>query len=761
MASMYAHKPSDDSSEEDVPSFKRRKLSPTASPAMSSKAKGKSGAQVGGSFASRMMAKMGYVEGQGLGAEGRGRLAPIETQLRPQGAGLGAVKEKTKQAKEEEKREAAFQGRVLEESSEEERKKRKARNKAKQNGQSMKSQTFPGRKKPKVKTIAEIEQESQGLTVPNVLKSIIDATGSEPRLLTSAAGLLSQGTTYVPSETEEVKLARRAQRELMHFSDEWNSLKEREQYYADEGVQLATAINEEDEKVTADASLLALVDNLQSMTVKRLQTAELSTKWDQLIQKLQSLESFALVKEDASWCHEIAVASVYPLFKASISQWSPLEDPIGDSARLDALRLVLGIKVIPDDKTIALHNDIHSKLNQKRSTTHYETMMYTLWLPPVRRAVTQEWDVQDPTSLLRLMEIWKPLLPSFILANVVDQLVVKRLSGALTAWNPTKSRDRNNHAQAPHVWLFPWLQYLDEQHVDPKNSTGLLSDVKRKFKSLLTSWNLNQGLVPGIGNWQSISQSDLTGMLIRYLLPRFRPHLAEFEVDPGDQQLDKLEDVLQWSPFFQLSTMAELVKSEFFPKWHQCLYLWLTSPSVNYDEVGRWYQWWKTEIFEKRLSAEFNELPSIANEWKLGLQSMLEAAELGPEAAALLPPPSDSTVQNGDDSSSQKARTAAPDHIPAPKAAPPSIETPTTFKDVLEEWCTTEGLHLVPLREADVQSGLPLFRITASASLKGGVVVYLKGDIVWVRGAMAADGLGRIFSPMGLDDALIKKAEGK
>ena len=758
---MYAHKPSDDSSEDDVPSFKRRKLSPPASPAMPSKAKGKAGAPAGGSFASRMMAKMGYVEGQGLGAEGRGRLAPIQTQLRPQGAGLGAVKEKTKQAKEEERREAAFQGRVLEESSEEERKKRKSRNKAVQNGQSTKGQSFPGRKKPKVKTIAQIEQESQGLTVPDVLKSIIDATGSETKLLTSTAGLLSQGTSYVPSETDEVKLARRAQRELMHFSDEWNSLKEREQYYADEGVHLTTIINEDDEKVTADASLLVLVDTLQSMTVERSQTAVLSTEWDQLIQKLQSLESFALVKEDASWCHEIAVASVYPLFRTSSSQWNPLEDPIGDSARLDAVRLVLGIEVISDDKTIALHNDIQYKLNQKRSTTHYETMMYTFWLPPVRRAVTQEWDVQDPTPLLRLVEIWKPLLPPFILANVVDQLVVQRLSDALTAWNPTKFRNKKNHTQAPHMWLFPWLQYLDEQHIDPKNPTGLLSDVKRKFKSLLTSWDLTQGLVPGIGNWQSIFQSDLTGMLIRYLLPRFRPHLAEFEVDPGDQQLAKLEDVLQWSPFFQLSTMAELVKSEFFPKWHQCLYLWLTSPSVNYDEVGQWYHWWKTEVFETRLSTEFNELPSIAIEWKRGLESMLEAAELGPEAAAHLPPPVELNVQNGDDSLSQKAHMSAPDYISAPKTASSTIETRTTFKDVLEEWCTTEALHLVPLREADVQSGLPLFRITASASLKGGVVVYLKGDIVWVRGAMAADGLGRVFSPMGLDDALIKKAEGK
>jgi len=50
-----------------------------------------------GSFAARMMAKMGYKEGEGLGKDGTGRSGVIEVTLRPQGVGLGAVKEKSKQ----------------------------------------------------------------------------------------------------------------------------------------------------------------------------------------------------------------------------------------------------------------------------------------------------------------------------------------------------------------------------------------------------------------------------------------------------------------------------------------------------------------------------------------------------------------------------------------------------------------------------------------------------------------------------------------
>ena len=48
-----------------------------------------------------LLGKMGYVEGQGLGASGEGRTAPIETEMYRQGVGLGAEGSKVGDAAEE------------------------------------------------------------------------------------------------------------------------------------------------------------------------------------------------------------------------------------------------------------------------------------------------------------------------------------------------------------------------------------------------------------------------------------------------------------------------------------------------------------------------------------------------------------------------------------------------------------------------------------------------------------------------------------
>src|SRR5947199_8707803 len=108
----------------------------------------------------------------------------------------------------------------------------------------------------------------------------------------------------------------------------------------------------------------------------------------------------------------------------------------------------------------------------------------------------------------------------------MNQLIVQKLTTAVSEWNPRSSSKKHHHHHhrrhnlAPHIWLFPWLQYLDSHHTDPKSSAGLLADVKRKFRVLIDTWDVNSGLIPGLKNWKEVLRTALDSLLIRHFLPR-------------------------------------------------------------------------------------------------------------------------------------------------------------------------------------------------------------------------------------------------
>ena len=694
------------------------------------------------SFAARMMARMGYVEGRGLGSSGQGIINPIEAQARPHGAGLGAVREKSKQAKEEERRDAARRGETLEEdSSDEERRRRQRKKEERKRRDAGHAGTPIARTKPQFRTAREIEDDMAGLEVPNVLKSLVDATGKERRVLTSTAGLMTPLAFVNQGEGEAFKISQRARHDLEAFAGEWRGLTEAKKFIEEEEAQIVDELDSRQLQLDQLAQLVSILGDLEVFS-----DDSLTAKWDEMTAKLESLETRYRHVLDEYRLPEAAVAAIHPLFRQAMEEWEPLKNPSFLVSNL--LRL----------KPLLTWQQGHEGSKVRQSTSPYESMIYTLWLPRVRSALNNDWNVLDPSPATSLVVSWKEIIPPFVYANILDQVVVPKLNQTLRNWKPRSSRHGGvQNSQFPW-YLFTWLQYLDERHTNPRNATGLLSDVKRKFRVVLDTWDLHRGLINGIELWRDALGTEFDTSLRDHLLPRLARHLRDdFDINPQDQDLAALEDVLKWKPFFQLNVMGLLLVAEFFPKWHHILYIWLIN-DPNYEEVAEWFSWWRSLI-----PTDINDLAIVDDEWNKGLQTMDLASRLGDRAAAELAAPPPHAPSSYPQLQQQQAYPA-PHPTPPPAAKEqvahphkPRVPEEIGFRDILESWCAEQGLIMIPLREAHPQNGQPLFRITASATGKGGVVAFIQGDVVWVQNKKTKD----VWEPVGLEDHLVERAEGR
>ncbi|EOA92075.1 uncharacterized protein SETTUDRAFT_85410 [Exserohilum turcica Et28A] len=683
------------------------------------RAKAEDGSALKTGFGAKMLAKMGYKGEGGLGKEGGGIAEPIQVVNRGTKGGIGSVAEKSEQQKREERRKAEERGEKYVDTSEEEREERKKR-KAKARGE---ARTAAPRPK---KTLYELE--AAGMHVPPVLQSIIDATTGTS---TPTSGVSLRGPDIVPFENS---LQARVRRDLASFSEAFEQLQIESQSIPPQEYALQKELEALERQMDELEDLHARIQSLRAVS------------FEDVCKGLKSLRAAYPSKP----LHRESIALLHPHFAKAVASWDPLEDALEDMAAAfsemadiiqpRSRRIVSQAYTHPSEALVS-RNAIEEEDTIKRGTTSsYESMMLKLWLPTMSSAVTQ-WDVKHPRPMVHLVEVWAPVLPPFISKRVLEQ-VTRKLSTSIHEWNPRKFK------KSPHTWVMEWLPFLKPADLDPKGS-GLVAEIKRKIRHALQSMDISRGPLPGMEQWRRLfGESEFEHMLTSHLVPRLAAHLRDnFEVNPAEQDLAPLEAVFAWKGLISNETIGELLKTQFFPKFLEIVHQWLSSEEVVFKEVETWLAWWKNDI----LQDDMNDLPSVASGWNEAYALINQALDLGEARLTDLPAPQMESTE----ASAESARLSKSTAKEPPRPAPQVQEA--TFKDVVEEFCAEENLLMIPLREAHDQTGLPLFRITASATGRGGAVAYLKGDVLWVQNKKDKS----VWEPTGLDQALIAKAEGK
>jgi len=284
-----------------------------------------------------------------------------------------------------------------------------------------------------------------------------------------------------------------------------------------------------------------------------------------------------------------------------------------------------------------------------------------------------------------------------------------------------------------HAIIFPWLPHVGLRVEE------VLGDARRKLKSQMRGWTPIDGVPPDILVWKDVhTPTEWDSLLLKYVVPKLGATLREdFQVNPAQQDLKPLQNVLAWAEIIRSSILSQLLETEFFPKWLTTLHQWLIHPKASFEEVVQWYSFWKGVFPE-----DVQRMSGVERGFTKGLELMNKAIELGP-AVSQLPRPDIRAA--GTTAAPEKARTAV--------RAKPTRTQEITFRSIVDDYASSHNLMFFPAGKVDEKSGHALFRVSASADGKGGLLVYIVDDAVW---AMDGDQ----YRAIPLEEMVLRASKG-
>lgn len=530
----------------------------------------------------KLLEKMGY-KGGGLGKNEQGILNPIEAKLRAKNSGLGFNESKGTTMplpvlQTEKKTEPGVVQPTV--------------------GRT-RSWLKPPKKKNKeeekyvtAKELLASKQEEES----EVVQKIYDMRGPQVRVLTDLSDLnaeekAKENDVPMPELQYNVALIVRIAESNIQEIDR-DLRKERD---------IALSLKKEKEKLEAEAAFQKKqLDNYEKIMSVLDRVGEENTlgtlTLDSLAQCFTDMHKrFA---EDYKLCNLSCIACSYalPLFIRMFQGWDPLRNPSH------------GLELVSQWKALLQGDDCFDIWDM---SSPYTQLVSEVVLPAVRVSGINTWHARDPEPMLRFLESWEKLLPSSVLATILDNIVMPKLSSAVGTWEP--------HLETIpiHTWVHPWLPLLGHK------LEVIYQTIRFKLSTVLGAWHPSDGSAYAIlSPWKTVFDSDSWQQLMhRFIVPKLKAVLQDdFQVNPASQNLDQFYWVMNWASAIPIHLMVDTMEI-FFAKWLTVLYRWLCS-NPNFDEVTKWYLGWK-ELIPKELLA--NE--SIRYKLNCGLDMMNQAVE--------------------------------------------------------------------------------------------------------------------------------------
>ncbi|KAG5676106.1 hypothetical protein PVAND_005960 [Polypedilum vanderplanki] len=531
----------------------------------------------------KLLLQMGYQPGKGLGKDLQGISAPVEAHVRKGRGAIGAYGPEKKTKVPELKQLG---------------KKQQTDEKDGERTDDKKQWTKKGHKKrnfyKSVEDVIEKAKKPDYMLYDSSNKlskvTVIDMTGPEKRVLSGyhALGQI-RGTddNYVEMRQKSSSELKNFQLpELMHNLNLIVNMCEQD------------IIANENRKTNADTrqrTLQSEKEHLEKIVKLEKQYIETLEDVEELVEQLVDTENPPTLEEaektfiklkidfpnefkEFSLC-DLAPAVIAPLISYAIKDWEPLHEP---TKHVNIIKRWADLLDFSKASTTTLFDP-------------YPALVWSCIIPYFRKAANEDWNPKNHTQMASLLDAWSALLPDWMLDNVLEQIVLNRLTLTVTEWDPLTD------IVPIHTWILPWSTILGHKMHD-----NVYKTICDKLSKAFRAWH-----------------------------PQDRSALAM--IKPWKNIFQIFNQIWEWNELLTSLVMANILDKYFFPKWMQTLLLWLNQ-SPNFDEVTRWYSGWKNLLSEPVLKQT-----NINEHFRRALELMQRAAGISvpiPEPTITIQPPS-------------------------------------------------------------------------------------------------------------------------
>uniref|UniRef100_A0A0D9Y1B9 G-patch domain-containing protein n=1 Tax=Leersia perrieri TaxID=77586 RepID=A0A0D9Y1B9_9ORYZ len=614
----------------------------------------------------KMMKMMGYKKGMGLGKNEQGRAAPVEAAVRPKNAGLGSV-EGFKEPK-------TF---LTKENLPPPPPPPSASSKKEQQRWSKKASAKKGTVLTKNELLAmrsEQEQDEQ----PTVVQKVIDMRGPQARVLTDLKGLnveqeMEANDVPMPELQYNVRLlVDEAKADIVRLDGQLRREQEK----------VASLVREK-EKVAKQEALqkrqLQVMETIAGVLEQvRVDDTAGVLSLEGLLKTFQELK--ACYVEEFKMCSVawIACRFAYPLLIRVFQGWQPLQNPL------------FGLEVMSSWKDLLQGDQAYDFSGDVGSIAPYAQLVSEVILPAVRISGTNSWEARDPEPMLRFLESWERLLPPIVLQSILEHVIMPKLSAAVDSWDPRREK-------VPiHVWVHPWLPMLG-QRIDT-----LCHSIRYRLSSVLHVWQAHDASAYAVlSPWKDVfDPASWEDLIVRYIIPKLKMALQEFQINPANQKLDQFNWVMIWASSIPVHHMVHMLEVDFFSKWQQVLYHWLCSPNPDFNEIMNWYKGWKGLFPPELLANERIRMLLTA-----GLDMMNQAAE-GLEVVQPGARENVGYLRATEKRQFDAAQQAS--QYPTYHAVPGAAMADLSFKESIQAYAMEQGLLFMP-RVGKFYNGMPVY----------------------------------------------------